>query len=203
MDTAKKKARILIVDDEAMVAEILARYARNDGYEADCAVNGFDAWEKLSNDHYDVVVTDLKMPHMDGPELMARISMLNPPPLLIAITGHASMEAAVDCLRKGAADFLIKPFEVPDFLESLRKVLSRSTNVIYRDPDWNAVEVHYGLTHRQTEVLAAFYRTGKSNKELADELFLSPHTVKSHLRVAFDKIGASSRAQLLRVLQGI
>lgn len=203
MDSGVKKVKILVVDDEAMVAEILARYARAEGYEADCAINGMDAWLKLGAERYDVVVTDLKMPELDGPELMARVSHLNPVPQIIAITGHASLEAAVDCMRKGAADFLVKPFEVPDFLESLRKVVARSQAPGNREPDWAAVEERYGITHRQCEVLAAFYRTGKSNRELADELFLSPHTVKSHLKASFDKIGVASRSQLLRALQDL
>lgn len=202
MEPARKKARILIVDDEAMIAEILARYAREEGFEAECAANGLDALQKLADDHFDIVVTDLVMPKLDGPGLMASISQMNPAPQLIAITGHASMEAAIDCLRKGAADFLVKPFDVNEFLESIKKVLARATNAVYRDPDWNEVCERYGLTSRQCEVLAAFYRTGKSNRDLGDELFLSPHTVKSHLRAAFEKIGVQSRSQLIRALQG-
>lgn len=202
MDSAKKKARILIVDDEAMIAEILARYAREEGYDAECAANGVDALAKLSHDHYDIVVTDLVMPELDGPGLMGAIARMSPAPQLIAITGHASLEAAIDCLRKGAADFLVKPFDVAEFLESVRKVLARAANAAYRDPDWEEVGDKYGLTQRQCEVLAAFYRTGKSNRDLGDELFLSPHTVKSHLRAAFEKIGVQSRSQLIRALQG-
>lgn len=202
MQTYRTKPRILVVDDETMVAQMLARHAIGEGYDAECAANGEDAWAKLGADHYDVVVTDLKMPEVDGPELMVRIGGLPDPPKLIAITGYASLEVAVDCLRKGAADFLVKPFDVNDFSESLKKVLSRTSTPVFRDPEWDDVEVRYCLTRRQREVLAAFYRTGKSNRELADELYLSPHTVKSHLRVAFEKIGVDNRAQLIRALHG-
>ncbi len=200
MGTQESKGRVLVVDDEAMLVENLAAAARDEGYEADAASNGREALELLQKNRYELIVTDLKMPQLDGAALMDRVATMGNPPQIIAITGYASLEAAVDCLRKGASDFLVKPFEVEDFLESVRKVMSRASTPVYREPDWQEVEERYGLTRRQLEVLNAFYRTGKSNRELADELFLSPHTVKSHLKASFEKIGVSNRAQLLRTL---
>ena len=194
------KGRVLIVDDEAMLLDNLARAAREEGYRVDVASNGKAAWALLADQRFDLVVTDLRMPEMDGPALMDRISELPTPPRVIAITGYASLESAVDCLRKGATDFLVKPFEVEEFLESLRKAISQ-VDTVFRDPDWDEVAERYGLTRRQVAVLRAFYSTGKTNRQIAEDLFLSPHTVKSHIRASFDKLGVTSRAQLLRALQ--
>ncbi len=193
-------AKILIADDEALLLESLAKAARKDGHQVETAADGEDAWKLLQASRFDLVVTDLRMPNLDGHAVMARIASLHPTPLIIAITGYASLEAAVDCLRKGAADFLVKPFEVEDFLEALNRVLSCRPTA-HPDPDWQEVASRYDLTGRQLEVLQAFYRTGKSNKELADNLFLSQHTVKSHIKAAFDKMGVSNRVQLLKVLR--
>jgi DNA-binding NarL/FixJ family response regulator len=195
------RRRLLIVDDEAMLLSNLKDAANDEGYDADCAADGLVALSLLEKNRYDLVVTDMRMPNVDGLGLMGRLREMTPPPSVIAITGYASLETAVECLRNGAADFLVKPFEVSDFLESVRKVMARSAAPVHRDPDWDAVEKRYGLTSRQGEVLKAFYRTGKSNRDLADDLFLSPHTVKSHLKASFEKIGVTSRAQLLKALR--
>jgi DNA-binding NarL/FixJ family response regulator len=193
--------KILIVDDEAMLVESLTQAALAEGYEAESAPDGELAWEKLQSSRFDLVATDLRMPKVDGPTLMSRISELTPSPMLIVMTGYASLEAAVDCLRKGAADFLEKPFEVEDFLEAVRKVMGRAGKSVFYEPDWDKVCTQHNLTKRQCEVLRALFLTGKSNRELADDLFLSTNTVKSHLQAAFDKLGVSSRGQLLRKLR--
>jgi DNA-binding NarL/FixJ family response regulator len=192
--------KILIADDESLLLESLAKAARKNGYDVEVASNGREALEMAQKRRFDLIVTDIRMPEMDGPTLMGHIALMTPPPQFIAITGYASLESAVDCLRRGAADFLVKPFEVEDFLDSVRRVFARQT-VSHVDPDWEEVARRFDLTSRQIEVLRAFYKSGKSNRELADDLFLSPHTVKSHLKAAFDKIGVVSRAQLLRVLR--
>lgn len=193
--------KILIVDDEAMLVESLTLAARAEGFDAHSAPDGEKAWQMLSDSRFDLVATDLRMPNMDGPELMSRLEGLSPVPQLIVITGYASLESAVDCLRKGAADFLEKPFEVEDFLEAVKKVMSRVDKSGFQEPDWAEVGSSYSLTKRQCEVLRTLYHTGKSNRELAQDLFLSTNTVKSHLQAAFEKLEVTSRAQLLRKLR--
>jgi len=194
--------RILIAEDEEALRESLARAARASGYHADTARDGAQAWERLRQGHYDVVVTDLRMPRVDGPALMGRMREAGLGGRVIVITGHASLEVAVDCLRKGAVDFLVKPFEVEAFLGSVENALPRAAPPDRDEPDWEEVAGRYRLTRRQAVVLQAFYATGKTNRDLAEDLCLSPHTVKSHLKAAFLKVGVTSRAQLLRSLRG-
>ncbi len=194
--------RILIVDDEQSLLETLARAARARGYDADTARDGAEAWERLTGGRYDVVVTDLRMPGIDGPELMGRMRDAGLGARVVVITGYATLEVAVDCLRKGAVDFLVKPFEVEAFLGSVEKAANRSAPPEREAPNWREVAERHGLTRRQAVVLQAFYTTGKTNRELAAELCLSHHTVKSHLKAAFLKLGVTSRAQLLKSLRG-
>jgi len=107
----------------------------------------------------------------------------------------------VECLRKGATDFLVKPFPVEEFLGSLERALNRGAPPGNGSPAWESVADRYGLTRKETRVLEAFYASGRTNRELAQELSLSPHTVKSHLKAAFVKLGVSSRTQLLQLLR--
>ena len=195
--------RILIVDDESPLLHSLRPAVAARGLPVDTAADGQQAWDSIRRQHYDLVVTDLRMPKMDGPELLRRIHEQELATRVVVITGHASLDAAVDCLRKGAVDFLVKPFEVETFLESVTRALARPLPLVANvEPDWNEVSRELRLTPRQEEVLTAFYRTGRSNRELAKALCLSPHTIKSHLKVAFQRAGVNTRSQLLQRLRG-
>lgn len=196
------KPRVLIVDDEAPLLSSLATAAGIHGYEVRTAADGREAMQLLEIGQFDVVVTDLRMPELDGPGLLSHIQTRNIRAKTIVITGHATLEAAVDCLRKGAVDFLVKPFEVEAFLASLGKATA-STDPVEAELDWGSVARSLRLTRRQREILRRFYATGKSNRELAADLCLSLHTVKSHLKAAFQKAGVSTRAQLLQKLREI
>jgi DNA-binding NarL/FixJ family response regulator len=194
-------ARILLVDDEEALLQTLARAARSRGYEIDTAPDGGQAWERLGAGRFDLVVTDLVMPGMGGLELMERIGAAGLATRMVVITGFATLDAAVECLRKGATDFLVKPFPVEEFLGSLERALNRGAPPGNGSPAWESVADRYGLTRKETRVLEAFYASGRTNRELAQELSLSPHTVKSHLKAAFVKLGVSSRTQLLQLLR--
>jgi FixJ family two-component response regulator len=190
--------RILIVDDEEVLLESLARAARARGFDAHTARGGTEAWSLLCRQRFDVVATDLRMPGVDGPELMGRMRAQGLAARVVVITGFATLEAAVDCLRKGAVDFLVKPFEVETFLKSLERALTRPSADPPAEPDWDRVRKTYGLTRRQLDIVREICGTGKTNRELAERLCLSPHTVKSHLKAAYAKLGVSTRAQLIQ-----
>lgn len=194
-----RRARLLVVDDEEPLLLSLAAAARSRGLRADTAGSGLEALERFGGSAYDVVVTDLRMPGLDGLGLLRSIREAGLPTRVIIITGYATLEAAVEGLRLGAVDFLVKPFTVEDFLASVARAL-RGVADAPADPDWERVGKRYLLTRRQKLVLEAFYSSGKTNRELAESLCLSTHTVKSHLKAAFQKLGVSSRAQLLKVL---
>lgn len=196
----KQAVQVLIVDDERTLLENLSRAAQSRGFAVDTAADGSEAWQRLSERSYGLVVSDLRMPGMDGAELLQRIADRGEPTRVVVMTGHATLEAAVDCLRKGAVDFLVKPFEVESFLGSLARAMERPLAHLPA-PNWGTLEQECGLTRRETEILRAFYSTGAANRELAENLALSTHTVKSHLKAAFLKLGVRSRAELLRALR--
>lgn len=197
----RPRARILIADDEESLLANLAAAARRRGYAVDTAGNGAQALAQARDTSYDLVVTDLRMPGLDGPALIGDLLEEGISTRVVVITGYATLEAAVDCLKKGALDFLIKPFEVEDFLRSVERALGRPLPRADRFCDWDAVARRFALTRRQKEVLKAFYATGKSSCEMAKDLSLSPHTVRSHLKAAYQKLAVSTRGQLMRAVQ--
>ena len=103
------KFKLLIADDEKNIREGLAASLDMDGYEAVCAADGEEAWKLFGKGDIDLVITDLRMPGMEGEELMRRILSENPGFPVIILTGHGTVENAVSAMREGAWDFLTKP----------------------------------------------------------------------------------------------
>jgi len=104
-----KECQILIVDDEPLIRESLYEILRIEGYSVQMASNGEDALKIIQNDSIDIVVTDLKLPKMNGLELLTEIKKRGPRAEVILITGYGSIETAVEAMKKGAFDFVTKP----------------------------------------------------------------------------------------------
>jgi len=112
------KGRILIVDDEEIVLRSCLRVLRDDDYEIDTASDGLSALEKVNENTYDVLILDIKMPKMDGIEVLRRVKEARPDIDVIMITGLHDIGTAVQAMKLGALDYLPKPFE-PDQLKTL------------------------------------------------------------------------------------
>jgi len=115
--------RVLIVEDDDITREILVSMLVNRGFACDQASNGRQALEMLGAEEYDVVVTDIAMPLMTGIELMEKSADLNLRASFIIITAYASLETALEALRKGAYDYLLKPLNFEDVAIKVKKLL--------------------------------------------------------------------------------
>jgi two-component system, NtrC family, response regulator AtoC len=115
--------RILVVDDEVNARTALAELLRDEGYDVETAADAFKAIGKLEAFTPDVVVTDLKMPGMDGIELVKKIKQMEEPPAVIVMTAFGAVQSAVDAMRAGAADYLTKPINFEELLVVLGRVL--------------------------------------------------------------------------------
>ena len=115
--------KILIVDDEEIIRDSLTFILRKEGYEVDEARNGVQALEKVMATSYDIVITDIEMPEMRGTELLEKISLRSPHTFVIIITAYGSIETAIEALRKGAYDYVLKPIEFDDLIFRVRKLL--------------------------------------------------------------------------------
>jgi DNA-binding NtrC family response regulator len=107
---SRKPAKILIVDDEPDMAESVDRILRRAGHGTIVANQGAGALELVEREHPDLVVTDLRMPEMDGLTLLERVKSIHPELPVLVLTGYASVDSAVEAMKKGAADYLAKPF---------------------------------------------------------------------------------------------
>ncbi|ROQ91123.1 GGDEF domain-containing response regulator [Desulfosoma caldarium] len=132
--------RILVVDDEVSVRELVSESLSYIGHQVDLAADGLDACEKLKTNTYDIVITDMDMPRMDGMELIHHIRQHYPHTDSIAITGHATRYKYVDVIRAGAADFITKPFGLDKLEAKIRRLLrerylrSQLEELAIRDP---------------------------------------------------------------------
>lgn len=115
--------KVLIADDEKTIRESVSMVLRDEGYQTDTASNGKDALKMLKNADYDILITDLKMPEMDGIELMKESLKNCPQTAVIIITAHASVESAIDALRMGAFDYILKPFDFDDLIFRVNRLM--------------------------------------------------------------------------------
>ena len=122
---SQHRGRILIVDDEANARTALAELLREEGYTVETAADGFKALPKLEEFSPDVLLTDLKMPGMDGLELMHKARELDPENAAVVMTAFGAVDTAVAAMRQGAADYLTKPINVEELLIVLDRVLDR------------------------------------------------------------------------------
>jgi DNA-binding response OmpR family regulator len=128
-----RAARVLVVDDELHVRSALAHSLRIVGYEAEEAESGEQALEMLSRTAYDVMVLDLRMPGMQGIEVMERTHQIHPDLLVIVLTGNASLESAITAVKCGAVDYLLKPTSVHDVASAVTRALKDHTETLRRE----------------------------------------------------------------------
>lgn len=103
---------ILVVDDELLIRDLLYDFFNNQGWQISVAENGEKALELLKNQSFDLVLSDIKMPELDGLRLTARLRETHPDLPVILMTGFPSVESAVEALRAKAEDYVIKPFNI-------------------------------------------------------------------------------------------
>jgi len=173
-------AKVLVVEDDATLRQALCDTIKFGGYEAVEASSGVDALGKLSNHGVDMVISDVQMDHMDGRELLRKVRVTNPELPFVIITAHGSVEGAVDAMREGATDYLLKPFEAEVLLdmvsrmEPLRK--AQTSDVIMADPETAKV---YALAQKVASNDASILISGESGcgKEVLAQ-YLHSHSTR-------------------------
>jgi CheY-like chemotaxis protein/glycine cleavage system H lipoate-binding protein len=122
-DVKDPVARILCVDDEAVILDSFRKILVLDGYAVDTVLTGQEALGLVQSHHYDFVFTDLKMPTMDGLEVVKAVKHMRPDIDVVIITGFATVETAVECMKHGAMDYVQKPFTEDELLAFVKKAL--------------------------------------------------------------------------------
>ncbi|MFB0506660.1 MAG: sigma-54-dependent transcriptional regulator [Thermodesulfobacteriota bacterium] len=119
------KERILIVEDDASMGFFLSEAMKREGYQVDVVASGEEALERVAQDRLSLVILDLKLPSMDGMEVLANIKVTNPELVVIMITAHGSKDIAIEAIRKGAYDYFTKPFDINEMRVVVKRALER------------------------------------------------------------------------------
>ncbi|HAH31447.1 MAG TPA: hypothetical protein DCL44_03930 [Elusimicrobia bacterium] len=122
----KEQIKILVVDDEPGIRDMLSYELCSHDYQVVTAVNGEEALEKVGKEKFDLVISDIKMPRMGGLEMLDAIKKVNPDIEVIMSTGYGTIETAVSAMKKGAYDFVQKPFNLDEILAIIEKALEKS-----------------------------------------------------------------------------
>ncbi|MFW5740770.1 MAG: HD domain-containing phosphohydrolase [Myxococcota bacterium] len=120
-----ERPRILIVDDEKFIRDILADFLGLEGYTVRTASDGVSALEALSTARYDLVISDLKMPRMGGLELLGEIPKVSPSTLTVIMTGFGTVETAIDAMKRGAYDYVLKPFKMEEVIHIVQRGIDK------------------------------------------------------------------------------
>ena len=122
-----KDAKILLVDDETVFANNMSKLLNRRGYQVTAVNSGDAALQALMNNSFDVMVLDLKMPGMDGIATMHEMRMLGLFTEVLVLTGHGSIDTALEAIQLGAYDYLTKPCEIAELVSKIEAALERKT----------------------------------------------------------------------------
>jgi DNA-binding NarL/FixJ family response regulator len=196
--------RILIVEDQRIVREGLRAVLEDEDEVliAGEAANGQEALDLFAKFQPDVVLMDLQMPVMDGPEATRRIRELSPAARILVLTTYATDEFIFKALRAGAQGYLLKDSSADDLMAAIRTVHAGQTLLAPAVAARLVVGVSSGgpeaLTARELEVLTLMGQ-GRSNAEIAAALAIAPRTAKVHVQNILSKLGATNRTEAVSI----
>jgi putative nucleotidyltransferase with HDIG domain len=121
----KMEKRILVVDDEESIRQVARDFLESQGFQVEVAEDGLVGLQKIKEGHYDLLLSDIKMPKMDGLELVRRAQQSHPHLISILMTGYASLDSARVALQEGVYDYILKPFHLVELLQAAQKAFDR------------------------------------------------------------------------------
>ena len=195
-----KSHSVFVIDDDAAVRDSLVTLFRGEGMMARGFASGTDFFEHLPEDRAACIVTDMRMPGMDGAQVVRRLAeMTDRTWPIIVITGHADVPMAVQLMKAGIVDFIEKPFDPTRMLEIVRASLDQLEVIGAQQRDRAAIRDRLqALTPRERQVFEALI-VGQSNKEIAQDLEISPRTVEIFRAKVMAKMEADSLSALVRM----
>jgi len=190
---------VQIVDDDDAVRDAVMTVLREDGF----AVRGYASarafFECYRPEETGCVLVDMQMPEISGAEVQERLARLGDLPPIIVITGHGDVKMAVEAMKRGAVEFLEKPFEPEVLIDVVRKAVKHRLGDLADHDKKEEAQARLGvLTPRERDVLKQLLH-GRPNKIIARELGLSPRTVEIHRARVMEKTGAGSLPILVRM----
>ena len=190
---------IHVVDDDPAVRNSLRFLLRTAGYEAATYASGPEILSQANELQPGCIVTDVRMPEMNGLELVRQLKARGVAYPVIVMTGHADVPLAVEAMRAGVVDFIEKPFDDEALLSSIRSALAQTTAVSGEDAEVAGIRSRIEqLTTRERQVLEGLVE-GQANKAIAYDLAISPRTVEVYRANVMTKMQARSLSELVRM----
>jgi len=194
------EAKVYVVDDDEAMRDSLKWLIESHGLKVETYASGEAFLQAFSSSLSGCLVLDVRMPDMSGLDLYERLQARASTLPVVFITGHGDVPMAVSALKKGAADFIEKPFNDRDMLALIESCMKQDRAAAAKRAENASVTQRMdSLTQREREVLSLIV-AGKLNKQIADMLAISIKTVEVHRSRVMEKMGASSVAELVQLV---
>jgi two-component system response regulator FixJ len=188
-----------VIDDDDAVRDSLGFLLETAGFSVKTYGSAIQFLERLPDDGAGCVLTDVRMPGMNGLELVSQLHALGRGFPVVVMTGHADVPLAVQAMKAGVADFIEKPFEDETILQALNHAFERQAQANVADPQRMMIlERLKTLSMREKQVLEGLV-AGKANKIVAYDLGISPRTVEVYRANVMTKMQAGSLSELVRM----
>ena len=185
----EREQSVFVVDDEPRVCEVICETLEQSGIRVSCFSNAVECIEQLRHQKCHLLITDLRMPLMDGVELVTNARVIAPWLPVLMITGYGDIPTAVKALKAGVVDFIEKPLAKEEFTGQVKSLLAESAR--------GDESLGTPLTRRETRVMKLII-DGNSNKEIANLLHRSVRTVEVHRSRVMDKLGVTNLIDLVK-----
>lgn len=180
---------IFFVDDEPKVREVVGETLEQLGTKVSCFANASDCLEQLEIQRCDLLITDMKMPGMNGIELLTEAKRLAPWLPVLVLTGYGDIPTAVTAVKAGAVDFIEKPLETETFLKKVKSLMKRNAVLDFMK--------NKPLTRTEAKILRLVIE-GKSSKEIGNLLHRSVRTIEVHRARVMHKLGVDNLVDLVK-----
>ena len=193
---------VYVVDDDEAVRDSLTWLLESNGYTVRCHASAERFLQSLQNTDKSTIsclILDVRMPGMSGLELQERLISENLPMPISFITGHGDVSMAVSTMKRGAVDFIEKPFKEHELCALVERMLTKArVDFAQADQRKNTQSLLSKLTGRERQVLERIV-AGRLNKQIADDLSISIKTVEAHRANIMEKLNVNTVADLLRL----
>ncbi len=199
MSAYSAQSTIYIVDDDEAVRDSLRWLLEANGYRVKCFSGGEAFLDSYDPDQVGVLIADVRMPGMSGLELQEALIERKAPLPIVFITGHGDVPMAVSTMKKGAVDFLEKPFNETDLRNIVARMLEDATQKVHQAQALKSQQAILSrLTAREQQVLERIV-AGRLNKQIAGDLSISIKTVEAHRANIMEKLEVTTVADLMKI----
>ncbi|WP_296447595.1 response regulator transcription factor [Rhodoferax sp. UBA5149] len=202
MSLIPKKGTVYVVDDDEAVRDSLQWLLEGKDYRVRCFESAESFLSRYDAREVACLIVDIRMGGMNGLELQTRLLESQSPLPIVFITGHGDVPMAVDSMKKGAMDFIQKPFKEDQLVSLVERMLDQAKDSFAEHQSAASRGVLMArLTLRETQVLERIV-AGRLNKQIADDLGISIKTVEAHRANIMEKLNANTVADLLKIALG-